>query len=95
MRNVQRDVEDAVPYGSETVGGLREIRGAKKGVTETVTPFSRFLQVSLLQMRMAFLGQLSAQVPQPTQRSSSSSQVLAALSTVSAPAGHFLAQSVQ
>ena len=44
---------------------------------------------------MAFFGQASAQVPQPTQLSSSRVQVLLARSTVSAPAGHFLAQSVQ
>ena len=63
--------------------------------------FRRFLTVlrfSLLrfsQSTMAFLGQASAQVPQPTHRSSSSVQVLAARSTVSAPAGHLRAQMVQ
>ena len=46
-------------------------------------------------IRMAFLGQASAQVPQPTQLSSSSFQVLLARSTSRAPAGHFLAQMVQ
>ena len=46
-------------------------------------------------MRMAFLGQASAQVPQPTHSSSFRVQVLAARSTLRAPAGHFLAQSVQ
>ena len=46
-------------------------------------------------MTIASLGQTPAQVPQATQESSSSVQVLAARSTVSAPAGHFLAQSVQ
>ena len=46
-------------------------------------------------IRMAFFGQASAQVPQPTHSSSLSVQVLAARSTSSAPAGHFLAQIVQ
>ena len=46
-------------------------------------------------MMIAFLGQTPAQVPQATQASSSRVQVLAARSTVSAPAGHFLAQIVQ
>ena len=46
-------------------------------------------------MTMASFGQAAAQVPQATQASSSRVQVLAARSTVSAPAGHFLAQSVQ
>ena len=47
------------------------------------------------QMTMAFFGQLSAQVPQPTHMSSSRTQVFAARSTVSAPAGHLRAQIVQ
>lgn len=44
---------------------------------------------------IAFLGQIPAQVPQATHLSSSSTQVFSLRSTVSAPAGHFLAQSVQ
>ena len=46
-------------------------------------------------MRIHFLGQASAQVPQATHLSSSRTQVLAARSTSRAPTGHFLAQMVQ
>ncbi len=49
----------------------------------------------LFQMTMAFLGQTSLQVPQPTQRSSSCVQDLAARPTVRAPAGQLRAQIVQ
>ena len=52
-------------------------------------------QFGLAYMIMQFLGQASAQVPQATHLSSSRVQVLAARSTVRAPAGHFLAQRVQ
>ena len=49
----------------------------------------------LVYITIAFLGQMSWQVPQAMHLSSSRVQVLAARSTARAPAGHFLAQSVQ
>ena len=49
----------------------------------------------LVYITIAFFGQTSWQVPQPMHLSSSSFQIFSFRSTVRAPAGHFLAQSVQ
>ena len=51
--------------------------------------------VYLVYITIAFFGQTSWQVPQPMHLSSSSFQIFSFRSTVRAPAGHFLAQSVQ
>ena len=67
-------------------------RETDSGTENSLREFRREL---LRYMMMAFFGQTSAQVPQPTQASSSRTQVLAARSTVSAPAGHLRAQIVQ
>ena len=67
-------------------------RETDSGTENSLREFRREL---LRYMMMAFFGQTSAQVPQPTQASSSRTQVLAARSSVSAPAGHLRAQIVQ
>ena len=89
------------PYKAEGIQSVKdprfsatENRGSLTGKTHA-GQMSGVCQLGLAYMMMQFLGQASAQVPQATHLSSSRVQVLAARSTVRAPAGHFLAQRVQ
>ena len=84
---LRRDVEDAVPYGALPVSRLYERKMPPQGGIFSLCVF--------VYITIAFLGQMSWQVPQAMHLSSSRVQVLAARSTARAPAGHFLAQSVQ